>query len=70
MLSSILQKKSIKYYFNSTIKWLIASKLIVFVYNICVYTVYIYYVCINTNTCMYIFNKIHYVYRLNNLCII
>ncbi len=35
-------------------------------HNICVCTVYIYYVYINTNTCMYIFReKICYVYILN-----
>ncbi len=27
------------------------------VYNICVFTVYIYYVYIDTNMCMYIFKK-------------
>ncbi len=36
-------------------------------HNICVCTVYIYYVYINTNTCMYIFRKkICYVYILNS----
>ncbi len=31
-------------------------------HNICVYCVYIYYVCINTHTCMYIFRKYLHAY--------
>ncbi len=43
-----------KYYiFKSAVKQLIASKIKVFVYIICLYTVYMYYVYINTNTCAY-----------------
>ncbi len=34
-----------------------ASKINVFIYIIYVYTMYIFYVYINTNTCMYIFEK-------------
>ncbi len=54
----------------SAVKRLIALKVYTiksfYLHNICVCTLYIYYVYINTNTCMYIFMKnIFNVYILN-----
>ncbi len=59
----------------SAVKWLIKINHIqnkICLHSICMYTVYIYYVCINTNTCTYIFKNKNIVYILNifvNVCV-
>ncbi len=49
-------------YFNTIIKLSTKKKHFVYIIHVC--PVYIYYVCINTHTCMYLI-KICYVYLLN-----